>query len=288
MSGDERHDGHRGAGALRVRRQLAALPVGARRRPHRRGGALAAGDARGRRPARARFLDVGSGSGLFSLAAARLGAAPIHSFDFDPASVACTTELKRRFIPSTRRGPWSARACSTRVHRASLGTWDVVYSWGVLHHTGAMWEAFDRRPRRGAGRTALRRDLQRSGGSQPRVARRQAPVQQPAGAVARALRRCGHGAARAARPRVRDGAARSRPLRPPWTRYRSSRGMSRGTTSSTGSAATRSRSRGPRRSSRSSASAGFELERMRTVGGRLGCNEFVLRRRDEGSRAGST
>src|SRR6478609_512208 len=45
------------------------------------------------------FLDVGSGSGLFSLAAARLGAAPIHSFDFDPASVACTRELRRRYLP---------------------------------------------------------------------------------------------------------------------------------------------------------------------------------------------
>ena len=43
------------------------------------------------------FLDVGSGSGLFSLAAHRLGA-KVHSFDFDPQSVACTFELKRRFF----------------------------------------------------------------------------------------------------------------------------------------------------------------------------------------------
>src|SRR4051812_46708968 len=43
-----------------------------------------------------RFLDIGSGSGLFSLAARRLGAR-VHSFDYDPQSVACTRELKRRF-----------------------------------------------------------------------------------------------------------------------------------------------------------------------------------------------
>src|SRR3954447_16373389 len=44
----------------------------------------------------AAVLDAGSGSGLSSLAALRLGAARVHSFDYDPASVACTAELKRR------------------------------------------------------------------------------------------------------------------------------------------------------------------------------------------------
>ena len=43
------------------------------------------------------FLDIGSGSGLFSLAARRLGAR-VHSFDFDPHSVACTKELRRRYF----------------------------------------------------------------------------------------------------------------------------------------------------------------------------------------------
>src|SRR5687767_8748135 len=45
-----------------------------------------------------RLLDIGSGSGLFSLAARRLGA-KVHSFDYDPQSVACTTELRRRYFP---------------------------------------------------------------------------------------------------------------------------------------------------------------------------------------------
>src|SRR4051794_2012169 len=42
------------------------------------------------------FLDIGSGSGLLSLAALRLGAARVHSFDFDADSVACTREVRRR------------------------------------------------------------------------------------------------------------------------------------------------------------------------------------------------
>src|SRR2546426_6722959 len=45
------------------------------------------------------FLDVGSGSGLFSLAARRLGATRVHSLDFDPKSVACTRHLKERYFP---------------------------------------------------------------------------------------------------------------------------------------------------------------------------------------------
>src|SRR4051812_25699228 len=49
------------------------------------------------RIAGASFLDVGSGSGLSSLAASRLGAARIHSFDFDPDSVACTEALRSQY-----------------------------------------------------------------------------------------------------------------------------------------------------------------------------------------------
>src|SRR5262245_61307524 len=45
------------------------------------------------------FVDVGSGSGLFSLAARRLGAT-VHSFDYDPTSVECTRELRRRYFPT--------------------------------------------------------------------------------------------------------------------------------------------------------------------------------------------
>jgi 2-polyprenyl-6-hydroxyphenyl methylase/3-demethylubiquinone-9 3-methyltransferase len=44
-----------------------------------------------------RFLDAGSGSGLFSLAARRLGA-DVTSFDYDAQSVACTNALRARYF----------------------------------------------------------------------------------------------------------------------------------------------------------------------------------------------
>lgn len=88
------------------------------------------------------FLDVGCGSGLFSLAAHRLGAR-VRSFDFDPDSVAATTELRRRFDGD---GPeWIIGEGSILDERfvQSLGHFDVVYSWGVLHHTGDLWGALN-------------------------------------------------------------------------------------------------------------------------------------------------
>ena len=89
-----------------------------------------------------RFLDIGSGSGLFSLAARRLGAA-VHSFDYDPKSVGCTQELKRRYFPGDSQWLIEEASVLDRDYLTRLGQFDVVYSWGVLHHTGAMWQALE-------------------------------------------------------------------------------------------------------------------------------------------------
>lgn len=88
------------------------------------------------------FLDVGSGSGLSSLAARRLGAL-VTSFDFDQQSVACTRELKRRYFPNDPSWTIHHGSVLDPAFLRQLGRFDIVYSWGVLHHTGALWQAMD-------------------------------------------------------------------------------------------------------------------------------------------------
>src|SRR3954452_22091088 len=67
-----------------------------------------------------RFLDAGSGSGLFSLAAYRLGAT-VHSFDYDPMSVRCTSELRQRFFPGDPQWRVERGSVLDRNYLASLG-----------------------------------------------------------------------------------------------------------------------------------------------------------------------
>ncbi len=89
-----------------------------------------------------RFLDIGSGSGLFSLAARNLGA-EVHSFDYDHKSVSTTEEIKRRYRPNDQMWEVEQGDVLDKNYLKSLGNFDIVYSWGVLHHTGEMWTALE-------------------------------------------------------------------------------------------------------------------------------------------------
>jgi SAM-dependent methyltransferase len=89
-----------------------------------------------------RFVDVGCGSGLFSLGALKLGASQVVSIDVDPNAIACATELKRK---EGNPANWAIRAGSI-LDASFIRTFepaDLVFSWGVIHHTGAMWTAFE-------------------------------------------------------------------------------------------------------------------------------------------------
>lgn len=90
-------------------------------------------------------VDIGSGSGIHSLAFHQLGARELVSFDYDPNSVAATRSLwEQAGCPSNWRVLHGSvlDADFVRCLRAD-GGFDIVYSWGVLHHTGAMWRAVD-------------------------------------------------------------------------------------------------------------------------------------------------
>lgn len=87
--------------------------------------------------AHVRFLDVGCGSGLSSLAARNLGA-QVHAFDFDPDSVAASLALKKAHRPNDSAWVIEEGDITDPEYRKRLDTFNTVYSWGVLHHTGAL------------------------------------------------------------------------------------------------------------------------------------------------------
>lgn len=93
------------------------------------------------------FLDLGCGSGMNSLIAYRLKADSILSIDYDPNSVEAAMHLRSRYASDER---WEIKRGSVLEQEflESLGVYSFVLSWGVLHHTGSMWEAIDNAAKR--------------------------------------------------------------------------------------------------------------------------------------------
>ena len=88
------------------------------------------------------FLDVGCGSGIFSLAARNLGA-EVFSFDIDSNSLICTRTLKMRHHKEDENWRIDFASILDKEFIRKTGQYDFVYCWGVAHHTGDMMQALD-------------------------------------------------------------------------------------------------------------------------------------------------
>jgi 2-polyprenyl-6-hydroxyphenyl methylase/3-demethylubiquinone-9 3-methyltransferase len=224
------------------------------------------------------FLDIGSGSGLFSLAARRLGAR-VHSFDSDPESVACTQELKRRYFPG--EGAWTIQRASVLDEPCmrSLGEFDVVYAWGVLHHTGALWPALGNATRAVAPGGRLFISIYNDQGVQSRAWMR---VKRIYNVLPRFLR-VPYAAAVTLPRELLAFTAWLAMLKPgvyirTWTTYQRSRGMSRWHDLIDWVGGYPFEVAKPEEVLEFCRRRGFNLLRLKTCGGGLGCNEYVFER----------
>jgi 2-polyprenyl-3-methyl-5-hydroxy-6-metoxy-1,4-benzoquinol methylase len=226
------------------------------------------------------FADIGCGSGLFSLAARRLGAS-VHSFDYDPRSAECAKELKRRYFPEDPAWRIETGSVLDADYLARLGRFDVVCSWGVLHHTGHMWKALENViplvKENGLLFIAIYND-------QGKKSRRWLAVKKLYNRLPHALRFLVVGPAfwHLWWRRLLKGLLRGRPLET-WRRDGCGRGMSPWCDVMDWVGGYPFEVARPEQILDFYRQRGFQLLRLTTQGGDLGCNEFVFLREPDGS-----
>ena len=220
------------------------------------------------------FLDVGCGSGLFSLAANRMGAR-VRSFDLDPESVAATVELRDRFGAS---GEWIITHGSILDEEtvAGLGRFDIVYSWGVLHHTGDLWRAVAITSGLVASGGRLYISIYNDQGAASRMWRRVKRRYNRSGALVRRLLVVGSAAYLSRRRPMAMLIGLVRGPGPVVWRPSPGRGMSTKHDMIDWVGGYPFEVAKPEQVFDFFRARGFELRRLKTCGGSLGCNEFVF------------
>lgn len=221
-------------------------------------------------------LDVGCGSGLHTLAALRLGAERVVAIDVDPLSAAACRGLLERAGADRSRWEVVEGSVLDEAFLCTLGVFDLVYAWGVLHHTGAMWDAISAASRRVApgglywlalyNDQGWRSDLWRA--VKVRYNRASPPTRSAmVGAAVAAFE---------SRFILRSVLTGGRP----WERYRGpdTRGMDIVTDWRDWIGGYPFEVVKPEDVHAWGRSNGFELVHLRTVGGAHGCNEYVLHR----------
>jgi 2-polyprenyl-6-hydroxyphenyl methylase/3-demethylubiquinone-9 3-methyltransferase len=225
------------------------------------------------------FLDIGCGSGLFSLAARRLGAR-VRSFDYDQVSVECARELKRRFFPDDNNWVIDRGDILDEQYMKSLGKFDMVYAWGVLHHTGSMWQALERVDQRVAKEGVLFISIYNDQGAASRVWTAVKKFYNRSSKSVRFLTVLGVGVYWELRSFVARLAQRKNPF--PfkyWRERKKDRGMSAWHDLVDWVGGYPFEVAKPEQIFDFYHGRGFELVKLKTCAGGIGCNEYIFRRK---------